>query len=696
MPEKYRAPLSITFAFVATHNHFVLDRGGKVFKQTAPVIKLRQGSAVEEHLGLLGLLNSSTACFWLKQVCFPKGGDSQGNEGARVRATLWDERYNYNCTPMGQLPVPTVRPIASGRNLDVLGQEMIRLHPAQVLNDLELLMNGIMAGHVSDKIDATSNDGSTESTVAGAVLGRFVGVRSRSVGVLQRMISLQEELDWECYRLYGLTAEDLTLPVDQVPGIHLGERAFEIVLARRMAAGKEKTEWFARHDSTPITEIPSQWPEPYRKLVERRIQVIQDNANIQLIERPEYKRRWKVEPWDEQLVRALREWLLRRLETYFFGGERMVEGASEKPGTENTFAERPTSPRPSPPGAGGEGDVRPASGGSRAPGLDAAAGFRLSDSAGTVPVSAEKTQAFGPDVARGTIRPLPPGEGRGEGMPTHDPVAALRAGWPGGTQPTVVSTQRLADCARIDADFMLVAELYRNRPDFDVAALVAELVGEESVPFLPVQRYKETGLRHRRVWEDVWDLQRREDAVEAEVRERRAEEDRGLRTEGGKLKTEDEEKALMVEIRNRQREVVGEIPVPPKYKSADFKKTSYWRLRGKLDVPKERWVSFPGCERESDPSLPISWAGWDHLQQAQALAAYLEELKTGGASDAQQLLILAGLQQLIPWLIQWHNDVHPDFGMRLGDYFRDHVRDELQRLGKTDADLGGIAYGHYV
>ena len=29
--------LSITFAFVATHNHFVLDRGGKVFKQTAPV-----------------------------------------------------------------------------------------------------------------------------------------------------------------------------------------------------------------------------------------------------------------------------------------------------------------------------------------------------------------------------------------------------------------------------------------------------------------------------------------------------------------------------------------------------------------------------------------------------------------------------------------------------------------------------------
>ena len=35
---KLKTPLSITFAFVATHNNFVLDRGGKVFKQSAPII----------------------------------------------------------------------------------------------------------------------------------------------------------------------------------------------------------------------------------------------------------------------------------------------------------------------------------------------------------------------------------------------------------------------------------------------------------------------------------------------------------------------------------------------------------------------------------------------------------------------------------------------------------------------------------
>ena len=65
---RLRTPLSITFAFVATHNHFVLDRGGKVFKQSAPIIKLPADATEDDHLALLGLLNSSTACFWMKQV----------------------------------------------------------------------------------------------------------------------------------------------------------------------------------------------------------------------------------------------------------------------------------------------------------------------------------------------------------------------------------------------------------------------------------------------------------------------------------------------------------------------------------------------------------------------------------------------------------------------------------------------------
>ena len=72
-----RAPLSIAFAFVATHNHFVLDRGGKVFKQSAPIIKLPADATEDDHLALLGLLNSSTACFWMKQVFQTKGSSGR-------------------------------------------------------------------------------------------------------------------------------------------------------------------------------------------------------------------------------------------------------------------------------------------------------------------------------------------------------------------------------------------------------------------------------------------------------------------------------------------------------------------------------------------------------------------------------------------------------------------------------------------
>ena len=59
--ERARTPLSLAFAFLSTHNHFVFDKGGKVFKRSAPIIKLRSDASEEEFLGLLGLLNSSCA-----------------------------------------------------------------------------------------------------------------------------------------------------------------------------------------------------------------------------------------------------------------------------------------------------------------------------------------------------------------------------------------------------------------------------------------------------------------------------------------------------------------------------------------------------------------------------------------------------------------------------------------------------------
>ena len=104
--ERNMSPLCITFAEVATHNHFVLERGGKVLKQTAPMIKLPEDATESEYLTLVGSLNSSVACFWMKRVFYLKGGDKVGQDGARVRKSLWEERLQISGTGLQKFPIP--------------------------------------------------------------------------------------------------------------------------------------------------------------------------------------------------------------------------------------------------------------------------------------------------------------------------------------------------------------------------------------------------------------------------------------------------------------------------------------------------------------------------------------------------------------------------------------------------------------
>ncbi|MFC4020357.1 BREX-2 system adenine-specific DNA-methyltransferase PglX, partial [Micromonospora sp. GCM10011542] len=112
VPSRYRISASITFAFVATHNHFVLDRGGKVFKQSAPVIKLPEGAMEDDHLRLLGVLNSSTACFWLKQVSQNKGN---GGIGGGIGDEGWEPRYEFTGTKLQEFPLPGAYPLGRAR-----------------------------------------------------------------------------------------------------------------------------------------------------------------------------------------------------------------------------------------------------------------------------------------------------------------------------------------------------------------------------------------------------------------------------------------------------------------------------------------------------------------------------------------------------------------------------------------------------
>src|SRR5207247_1900822 len=129
VPEKYRTSLSLVFGEIASHNHFVLDRGNKVFKQTAPVVKLTTTATENDYLALLGLLNSSTACFYLKQICHQK--QLTGGDGVRVESR-GKVPYAFAGTSVGRLPIPKAwkqgvlrnRLISVTREIDTLSRSL--------------------------------------------------------------------------------------------------------------------------------------------------------------------------------------------------------------------------------------------------------------------------------------------------------------------------------------------------------------------------------------------------------------------------------------------------------------------------------------------------------------------------------------------------------------------------------------------
>ncbi|HRF06804.1 BREX-2 system adenine-specific DNA-methyltransferase PglX, partial [Accumulibacter sp.] len=285
--------LTLTYAFVATHNHFVLERGANVFNRSAPIIKLSTGSSELQHVGILGLLNSSIGCFWMKQL-FHNKGSTVDQHGARQRTDAFEDFYEFTSTGLKEFPLSPTDPSDIAATLDRTANDL--------RNHLPLALLAVESGEAANL--------PTRMTLDAAHL--------QVLHLRKLMAATQEELDWRCYRLYGLLpagADASGYEHSSPPEVALGERAFEIVLARRMAAGSQTTTWFERHGSTPTTDIPARWSEDYREVVQRRIALIESDRNIGLIERPEYKRRWNTPSWESLEQTALRDWLLARLES---------------------------------------------------------------------------------------------------------------------------------------------------------------------------------------------------------------------------------------------------------------------------------------------------------------------------------------------------------------------------------------------
>ncbi|MER6274009.1 BREX-2 system adenine-specific DNA-methyltransferase PglX [Streptomyces sp900105755] len=511
----YESPLSIAFAFKASHNHFSLIRGEYVFNRHAPVIKLPNDSSEDSYFKLLDILNSSTCCFLMRELAQHQGGGSAEHP--------WSWTHEFTGAVVGNIPIAALSRQGLSRELDGLARQLSAVSPAAICN--------------SAIPDRTNLD-------AG---------RAAYSKILSRMIALQEELDWEAYGSYGLftEAEMATLTaadLDNVPGLKLGERAFEIVLARKVAAGEiVETAWFSRHHSTPVTEIPAYWPDWYQAIVQSRIDVIEKRKDIALIERPECKRRWASQPWQKREKEALLTWLLDRAE-------------------------------------------------------DRRLWFALRD---------------------------------------------------GFNQPRTLTISQLADqLSRLSPEVSAVAATYAadhlgNR-DLPLEVVLTDAINTEHVPYLAALRYKEASLPKYQQWVAAWEWQREEDRNGVDL--------------GG--------------------------PVPDKYGASDFKQPSYWSNRGTLDVPKERFVSYPDASPDADPTLLLGWAGWDYRDQAQALVNLVKDRTSKLSWDNARITpLLAGLAELMPWVRQWFGTDDHEWGGNAAEEFGTFLDTERTKRGLTAEQL---------
>ena len=495
---KFRTPLSITFSNVQTHNHFVLDRGGSVFTSHAPVIKLPEGSTEDDHYDILGALNSSVACFWLKQVAHNKGSTLSG-DGARTTLAPWEDFYEFTSTKLQEFPLPGQRSRELARLIDETARARTAVAPSVVL--------------------------------AKASPTALSGAESQWLRLGRELVALQEELDWQMYVAYGLADPELAPTQPEIVPIDPNERVFEIRLARALAANEIETAWFARHARAPLTEFPVYWPAWYRDLAERRLAAMASNPALRILEQSEYKRRWAGMSWDRLLSDAVKTALLDRLE--------------------------------------------------------AAELWR--DSAG---------------------------------------------------RPVVRSAAQLADELRRDERFRELLIVHTGSQDYVATVEVAKLLAAEAVPGLAALRYKASGLEKFRAWGRTWELQRAED--------------RGERVT---------------------------VTVPPKYTKVDFLKTSYWSARGKLDVPKERFIVFPGSRLPDDDTELFGWAGWDHGERGQAIARLANDLSRAAAPAGQIIPVVGVLLEIEPWLKQWHDEIDARSGVRPAAAVAGITTTLLARLG---------------
>ncbi len=285
---KLISPFNLTFAFVATHGHFVVQTTPKLFKQTAPIIKLPPNTDESAHQCLAAVLNSSAALFLLKQTCFNKNA---GEDEER-------DRFEFSGGKIEQFLIPTLIAIALRGNPNPLSSRLTTLSqacwergrqmPALALKKLFEMPDEAYQAWNDQLPGHTAPDPRLGKPFATARELRNAFDRTCELREILRaeMIALQEEMDWLVYAAYGLIGRDeCRIPDDKWPEpLRREQRPF--VLWQQADGDFDQA----------VARIPADWAEERKKLWRSRLECIRDNEHVRRIEQPVYKRRWD-EQW---------------------------------------------------------------------------------------------------------------------------------------------------------------------------------------------------------------------------------------------------------------------------------------------------------------------------------------------------------------------------------------------------------------
>jgi type I restriction-modification system DNA methylase subunit len=286
---KFKARLNIVVPQIATHAHFAVSDHSVIFKEKAPAVVLRSEFDDRHYHVIAGLLNSSFILDWLKKECFSKREADEAET---------DTYYEFSGGKLEEVPICqsiadslngnwtdlTERLTSLSQSCAELGKQMpsLTMHklfekPGEAYQEWNCRLLGYIER--SDLFGAPFDS----TTALRESHNRAQTIRD---GLREKMIGLQEEMDWLIYLAYGL------LPVNH-PAVQVGLEPSRLERDQRPFALWTR----AKGNYEKARElIPSGWPTNRKDLWRERLSTIRDNDDIRRIEQSVYKRRWD-EQW---------------------------------------------------------------------------------------------------------------------------------------------------------------------------------------------------------------------------------------------------------------------------------------------------------------------------------------------------------------------------------------------------------------